>query len=196
MFNHLYIKEKSLSSCLHVCYSDLRGKILRDEFCIMIWSSKHTDPVRFGWQTKQLVKMRSSFNRLSSKPLRHDTSILKERNANTYYWSGYIWLVCWMLWHLLSLSLENGKVFGYRVCSNATRAGWCMWNAGLVEWSGPGCSTSESSETVCESSLPSVLPCAPSFSPLHLISSLFPWSVRNSFWPGHVVYFQTCVQLA
>lgn len=166
----------------------------------MIWSSKHTDPVRFGWQTKKLPKMRSSFNRLPFKPWRHDTSFWKERNASSCYWPGYTILVCRVLWHLLSLSLENqrnGKVFGYRVCSKAARTGWCMYDTGLALWRGLGCSTSESSWT-CLWELPaqSVLPCAPSFSPLHLISSLFPWSVRNSFWPGHVVYFQTCVQLA
>lgn len=128
MFNQLYIKEKSLWSCLMYVILIWGGKILRYEFCIMIWSSVHTDPIKFGSQTKQLVKMRSSFlrSRLSSIPLRQDTSILKERNANTYYWPGYILLVCWMLWHLLSLSLKNGKVFGYRACSNATRTGWCM----------------------------------------------------------------------
>lgn len=58
------LKKKLFSVKLsHGCCSDFLGKILRDEFCFMIWSSTPTGPARFGWQTKQLLKMRVRFNK-------------------------------------------------------------------------------------------------------------------------------------
>lgn len=172
------------------------GKILRDEFCI--WSSKHTDPVRFGLQTKQVLKM-SSFSRHPSKPLRHDTSIWKERNANTSCWPGYTVLVCRMLWHLLSPeNHRSGKVFADRVCSRAARTGWCTQDTALLRGEPQDAAHVRAHGLVCDVRAPCAARAAgrSRLRPLHLISSLSPWSVRNSFWPGHVVYFQTCVQLA
>lgn len=199
MFNQLYIKEKSLSSCLM--------------YVFLIWGVKSWEMSFASWSEVQSTQILSDLDGRQSSFLRWGVVSV-----------GFL-LNHWDMIHLFEKkemptpTTGQGTFFSFAECSGTywawalrtTRTGRCLATVSAAMLQGPDDADKildlhrgedqdaahlRAPRLVCKSSLQPVLPCAPSFSPLHLISSLFPWSVRNSFWPGHVVYFQTCVQLA